>query len=346
MGHIKGMLPQSVRAGDVLASRNDLGAIEIQLERRMELLRQENDFQNEHLSAESHAIRTLVNEAQQNVMDTAMCHTEELVGEVRGFLEEQLQIVRRNVDSVRRNVEAKPAAVPSERMQNPITEQQMIDDALYVSLEDHFRGDKETIRTRQLGYLDLVRDVASASHPVLDLGCGRGEWLSILDEQGVPALGVDGNVVCVAECTEAGLDARLGDLVSFLSNAPDASFGAITMFQVLEHLPFPTVVHVLREARRVLVNGGCFIGEVPNAETLKVSAGTFWIDPTHNRPLYPALLLFLAREVGFASVESHYSSPIGPDPDLAGLPENLRQVLTDLHQSINGPGDFALVARA
>jgi len=118
------------------------------------------------------------------------------------------------------------------------------------------------------------------------------------------------------------------------------------MFQVLEHLPFPLVVEVLREAQRTLIPGGVFIGEVPNAETLRVGASTFWIDPTHQRPLFPELLRFLAREVGFVSVDSSYANVLEEAPSFEGLPKSVTASLQKMHQQINGPGDFALIATA
>jgi O-antigen chain-terminating methyltransferase len=222
----------------------------------------------------------------------------------------------------------------------------VIDDALYISLEDHFRGDKATVHQRQMEYLPYISHIVSNQFPLVDLGCGRGEWLQVLRENGISARGIDSNTACVAECTENGLLASLGELLDTLMQLPDASCGSITMFQVLEHLPFDVVVNVLREARRVLIPGGVFIGEVPNSETLRVGASTFWIDPTHQRPLFPAVLAFLASSVGFTGVTGKYSSPLAPTPDLNELPDIARKTILDLHHAINGPGDFALIATA
>ena len=286
----------------------------------------------------------LLNEAQLSVISTTTRHTEEMINDLRNYLESELIVTKRNLDNLRRVTTFQVPVItdPSELKQAPPA----IDDALYVSLEDHFRGDKETVRQRQLEYLPFISDTVSDKHPLIDLGCGRGEWLAILRENHIPASGIDSNIACVSECKENGLSVSLGDLLDALRQLPDASFGAITLFQVLEHLPFEKVVEVLRESRRALIPGGVFIGEVPNSETLRVGASTFWIDPTHQRPIFPAVLAFLAKTVGFSDVAGKYSSPLAPPPELAGLPDNARKAIFELHQAVNGPGDFALIANA
>jgi len=259
-------------------------------------------------------------------------------------LEAELNVAKRDLDNLRRMSATQSPALgaPASLPQAPT----VIDDALYISLEDHFRGDKATVHQRQMEYLPYISHIVSDQFPLVDLGCGRGEWLQVLKENDISARGIDSNTACVAECTENGLSASLGELLDTLTQLPDASCGSITMFQVLEHLPFDVVVNVLRESRRVLIPGGVFIGEVPNSETLRVGASTFWIDPTHQRPLFPAVLAFLASSVGFTGVTGKYSSPLAPTPDLTGLPDSATKTILDLHHAINGPGDFALIATA
>lgn len=289
-------------------------------------------------------LRQLLNEAQQAIISTTTLHTEQVVNEVRSHLEAQLNVAKRDLDNLRRMAatQSPTTSATSFKAQAPT----VIDDALYISLEDHFRGDKATVHQRQMEYLPYISHIVSDQFPLIDLGCGRGEWLQVLKERHLAARGIDSNSACVAECTENGLSASLGDLLDTLTQLPDASCGSVTMFQVLEHLPFEVVVNVLREARRVLVPGGVFIGEVPNSETLRVGASTFWIDPTHQRPLFPAVLAFLASSVGFTGVTGKYSSPLAPTPDLTGLPDSASKTILDLHHAINGPGDFALIATA
>ena len=317
------------------------GTLERHLERRTQ---QQLTDQAAHTQQQLTNLRQLLNEAQQAIIATTTQHTEEVVNEVRSHLEAQLNVAKRDLDNLRRMAatQSPTTGATSFKAQAPT----VIDDALYISLEDHFRGDKATVHQRQMEYLPYISHIVSDQFPLIDLGCGRGEWLQVLKDNQIAARGIDSNTACVAECTENGLSASMGELLDTLTQLPDASCGSVTMFQVLEHLPFDVVVNVLREARRVLIPGGVFIGEVPNSETLRVGASTFWIDPTHQRPLFPAVLAFLASSVGFTGVTGKYSSPLAPTPDLTGLPDAATKTILDLHHAINGPGDFALIATA
>ena len=335
-------------------SRTDsrFGTLERHLERRTQQqltdqaahTQQQLTDQAAHTQQQLTDLRQLLNEAQQAIISTTTLHTEQVVNEVRSHLEAQLNVAKRDLDNLRRMASTQSpttGATPS-KAEAPA----VIDDALYISLEDHFRGDKATVHQRQMEYLPYITGIVSDQFPLIDLGCGRGEWLQVLKDNQIAARGIDSNTACVAECTENGLSASMGELLDTLTQLPDASCGSVTMFQVLEHLPFEVVVNVLREARRVLIPGGVFIGEVPNSETLRVGASTFWIDPTHQRPLFPAVLAFLASSVGFTGVTGKYSSPLAPTPDLTGLPDAATKTILDLHHAINGPGDFALIATA
>lgn len=221
-----------------------------------------------------------------------------------------------------------------------------VDPALYVALEERFRGEPALIEQRQRQYLPYLDGIVDASHPALDLGSGRGEWLGLLAERELPAVGVDSNPLFVAECREAGLEVVEGDLVQHLLDRAPGSLGAVTLFQVVEHLPFDVLVTVLAAAARALRPGGVLLAETPNALNLRVAASTFWIDPTHQRPLHPDVLAFLALESGFATVEQRFANRIGdPEPDLSGLPAPAAQALRRLLDQVDGAGDFCLVAR-
>jgi SAM-dependent methyltransferase len=269
---------------------------------------------------------------------------------IEAFKSEQLariSEIRQSVDTIRRQLSTAPrtpSATISPAAVSPNAP--VIDDALYVALENHFRGSRDVVAQRQQDYLPRLPSVISEATPLIDLGCGRGEWLKVLKLKNISALGVDSNSVCIAECKEENLNVVESDLLAFLSNRPDASVGTYTLFQVLEHLPFPVLIEALREMRRTLVPGGRLIAEVPNAKNLRVSAGTFWIDPTHQRPLFPELLMFLATEVGFSNADGVYANNLAPQHDLSGLPDGATNALRSVVDAVDGPGDFALIATA
>jgi O-antigen chain-terminating methyltransferase len=151
----------------------------------------------------------------------------------------------------------------------------------------------------------LVRQnaIGTQEYPILDLGCGRGEWLELLKEEGRTALGVDRNRVMVDLCRERNLEAAEGDALDYLRKAKANSLGAVTGFQFVEHIPPHTLVAILDECLRVLRSRGLIIFETPNPENLFVGAYSFYIDPTHRNPLVPDSLNFLAQQRGFVGTK-------------------------------------------
>ena len=295
------------------------------------------DFENRIIS---------LNQALVSYVDAIQLQNVEAISSNEAYNSEIISAIRQSIDVIRRQ---------SAVVTNPATQQlgtqsqsgsQIIDDGLYVALENHFRGSRNLVAERQREYLDCLPATITLETPLVDLGCGRGEWLAVLRDSKIPALGVDSNTVCAAECRENGLAFEQSDLLQFLESRADQSVGAFTMFQVLEHLPFPVLVEVLRNIQRTLVPGGLLIAEVPNAKNLRVASGTFWIDPTHQRPLFPELLLFLATEVGFKKSEGRYVNDFSPKHELTGLDEGVEIALKSLLYAVDGPGDFALLATA
>lgn len=259
---------------------------------------------------------------------------------------EIISSLRQSIDVIRR--QSANAGISAHTVQSPQSNSPafVIDDGLYVALENHFRGSRDVVAERQREYLDSLPNTITLETPLVDLGCGRGEWLAVLRDLKIPALGVDSNTVCAEECKENGLAFEQNDLLQFLESRADQSVGAFTMFQVLEHLPFVILVEVLRHIQRTLVPGGLLIAEVPNAKNLRVASGTFWIDPTHQRPLFPELLLFLATEVGFKKSEGRYVNDFSPKHEITGLDQGVEIALKSLLYAVDGPGDFALLATA
>jgi SAM-dependent methyltransferase len=260
----------------------------------------------------------------------------------------ELNAMRRSIDLIRSSAGASSGTSVSSTTPQPVVLQneQVIEDSLYVALEDHFRGPESVIKERQASYLPHITSVVSADAPLLDIGCGRGEWLSVLKDNNISASGVDSNVSCVEDCKSKGLSVVQADLLDALRNTPEHSLGAVTMFQVMEHLPFPVLVETFRLILRALKPGGVLIAEVPNAKNLRVSAGTFWIDPTHHRPLFPEFLQFLAKELGFAKADGLYVNNLSPQHDLSSLEAPVRNALQSVLDAVDTFGDFALIATA
>ncbi len=295
------------------------------------------DFENRLIS---------LNEALVAYVDAKQIQNTEAISSSEASYGEIISSLRQSIDVIRRqSANSGPSAhlINGPQSDSPAF---IIDDGLYVALENHFRGSRDLVAERQREYLDSLPGTITAETPLVDLGCGRGEWLSVLRDLKIPALGVDSNTVCAEECRENGLAFEQKDLLQFLEARADQSVGAFTMFQVLEHLPFPVLVEALRHIRRTLVPGGLLIAEVPNAKNLRVASGTFWIDPTHQRPLFPELLLFLATEVGFKRSEGRYVNDFSPTHELTGLDEGVEIALKTLLYAVDGPGDFALLATA
>ncbi len=192
----------------------------------------------------------------------------------------------------------------------------------WLKFADRFRGSEEDIRARQRMYITRFREHA----PVLDLGCGRGEMIQILQDAGIAARGIDSNDDSIALCVAKGLNAEKADLFAYLSGLPDASLGGVICCQVVEHLPPPRLPEMIRLAHAKLRAGGLLAFETPNPECLAIFATHFYIDPTHRHPIPPALTGFYLEEAGFARIEIQRLSPaIESMPSLAELPEQFRK---------------------
>lgn len=213
----------------------------------------------------------------------------------------------------------------------------------YLGLEDTHRGDPAAIRARLDPYLAEVQQAGAGSKdaPVLDLGCGRGEWLQRLGELGLTALGVDSNPAMIADAQARGLHIIEGDLLAVLESSAPASLGAVTAFQVVEHLDTPSLYRLFRAAVAALRPGGVLILETPNPENLQVGAFSFWFDPTHVRPLPPSLLMQFAVQFGLEDKRILRSSPW---PESQRLPED-SPAAARLNKMLFCEQDYALIAR-
>jgi O-antigen chain-terminating methyltransferase len=201
----------------------------------------------------------------------------------------------------------------------------------YGHFAEKFRGPFESIRERlrfYVPYFDGCREV-------LDVGCGRGEFLDL-----VPAArGIDLSAECVALCRARGLRAEQADLFEHLASLPEASLDGIFCCQVVEHLPPESLPAFVRLAASRLARGGVLAIETPNPECLAIFATHFYLDPTHTRPVPHPLLAFYMQEFGIGRLELHPLAPAAESlPSLAALPDDFRAAFF-------GNLDYALIGR-
>ncbi|MEK6280513.1 MAG: methyltransferase domain-containing protein [Acidobacteriota bacterium] len=186
-------------------------------------------------------------------------------------------------------------------------------DELFAAFADEFRGKREDIKEGLVRYLPVLKD-AGISDRILDVGCGRGEWLEVLRDAGYQARGVEKNSVLVERLRTLELDVIEDDALAYLSKLPHESLNAVTAFHFIEHLKFATLIEFLDETARVLRPGGVVICETPNPKNLVVGACNFYSDPTHNKPLFPESIRFILSNRGFANVRIEYVNPVGTSP--------------------------------
>jgi SAM-dependent methyltransferase len=174
--------------------------------------------------------------------------------------------------------------------------------SFYKAFEDVYRGPREEVASRLRQYLPFLQPLKAATGQpkAVDLGCGRGEWLELLDSLGFEYEGIDVDQDMLETCRAIGLNARKEDAHDYLELQPDESLDLVTAFHVIEHMTFDQMSAVIANAFRVLRPGGLLILETPNPENLVVATLSFYLDPTHIRPVPPLLLQFYVEYSGFS----------------------------------------------
>ena len=217
-------------------------------------------------------------------------------------------------------------------------------DFVYRRFEEALRGSEKSVSRELEPYADL----AAAAQPVIDIGCGRGEFLRLCRDRGVKASGYDTNERSVADLRAAGLDVELRGIPDCFAGHADGSLGAVFASHVVEHLPFELLRAFMQGSARVLRSGGLLMIETPNADSVAMAASDFWRDPTHLAPRPAATLVVLGRELGFDVQEISRQHPfeegrkleLPPDADPA-----LRALVDQLNERLYAPQDLRLILR-
>jgi len=209
----------------------------------------------------------------------------------------------------------------------------------YRAFEDKHRGSRELIKERVSVYLPFVLPLKNLYPNVkaLDIGCGRGEWLELLNENGMSAKGIDLDEGMLEACKILSLDVTQGNGISYFKELSDESLTIISAFHVVEHISFEDLQSLVQESLRVLKPGGILIMETPNPENIKVATENFYLDPTHVKPIPSKLLSFLPEFYGYTRTKV---LRLQESKELAG------QESVNLLQVIEGASpDYAVVAQ-
>lgn len=213
-------------------------------------------------------------------------------------------------------------------------------DYFYKLFEDRFRGSEEAIKERVSEHLPLFKSLPKELQklPIIDVGCGRGEFLSLLKDSKLRGVGVDMNRSMVERANKLGLEAVQNDAFTYLSGKKTSSLAAVTGFHIVEHIPFEILMKIFEESYRTVAPGGFVLFETPNPQALNVGANTFYLDPSHQRPIPPQLLSFMLESVGFKpeTIPLHRLKPTLQHED---------KVVVEIYDALYGAGDYAIVAR-
>ena len=215
----------------------------------------------------------------------------------------------------------------------------MSEASFYRAFEDRHRGSRELIKKRLNIYRAFIEPLICSeekSHAV-DLGCGRGEWLEILGEMGISALGIDLDQGMLDACVDRSLNVMHGDAIAHLAQMKSESQLVVSAFHVVEHISFDQLQSLVKEAHRVLKPGGILIMETPNPENIMVAGCNFYLDPSHVKPIPPDLLLFTTEFFNFGRAKI---LRLQEGPDI------LRSQSLNLNDVLGGVSpDYAVVAQ-
>ncbi len=178
----------------------------------------------------------------------------------------------------------------------------------YLEFEDKFRGDRDSIIKQFHNYDKLINlTIKKFEEPkLLDIGCGRGEWLEHWCKLAPNSLGLEINRNMAQTCKSYGLNILEGDAIETIKKIEDNSISVITIFHLIEHLEYNILMELIKECNRVLNEKGLLIIETPSIDNLVVSTKSFYVDPTHINPIHPDGITFSIEKCGFYKVKYYY----------------------------------------
>jgi SAM-dependent methyltransferase len=220
-----------------------------------------------------------------------------------------------------------------------------LEDFKYAGFENRFRGWEEKVREQQRNYLPYF----NTRRPVLDLGCGRGEFVQLLRENGIPASGIDVNEQMVDICRDKGLDCSKADIIETLYSQKDNSLGGIFSSQVIEHLTPSYLKRLVELSYFKLAPSGSIVLETINPASVFSLVEIYFLDLSHKNPVHPQTLRFLLESSGFKEVKIEYSVPLGeerlkPLPGDTDRDSAINENIDKLNRLLYAPSNYAAIA--
>ena len=333
------LLSEQKRTSEAILER--IGNLTKHLEDRVneEAIQRQQEFKDR--TAEIEDLRRVYNKYRTQVELTEKALKQEMDHLFRKHQEVKTELVyhQQQLGSITNN---QPISSASSESISSASSRNVHLDSFFASFDEHFRGNREDVKQRLSIYLPIIRryGVGTDEAPILDVACGRGEWLELLKEENLRATGVDVNSVLVSQCRDRGLEVAQSDLIDYLRSIPDAGLGAVSAFHIAEHLPLERLIQFLDEALRALRSGGVIIMETPNPQNIMVGSCNFYFDPTHRNPLPAPVLRFIAESRGFIVLDTICLNPSDEKPVQADS-----EVAARFNDYFYGPMDYAIVAR-
>jgi len=219
-------------------------------------------------------------------------------------LAERLSATEADVRRMQRAMEAMDSGTS---VREPLEASGTVSDGYYWAFEQRMRGTAESIELklrRYEPYAVALRAAAEQDHPLwIDVGCGKGDFASLLREWGWRVHGVDTSAEAVEVCRASGFDATLADGLAFLEDYRGPPPLGLSAIQVIEHLPKDRWLPFFERARTVLAPGGGLLVETINPLNLQALTSSFFADLTHTWPTHPEVARLMAEHAGFATVE-------------------------------------------
>lgn len=309
-----------------------LKTIDIAFDKRGDEINQIYDWMNQLIDENRMNIKGTLNETRENTRQIRM-----LISNLKTRLSEY-EILLKELSNDQ-HVQKSTRSIINEKEKKTSTDE--LFGSTYLFIENMFRGTDKDILKRQSIYLPAIQKAAKeANSKILDLGCGRGEWIELLQQNDFHSKGVDINNTLINLCMQKKLDVVQEDIIEYLKMIERESLGGITCFQVIEHLPFNEIILLIKHASRALLPGGVLIIETPNPENILVSAYTFHFDPTHIKPVPATLLKYTFEEEGFIDVDIHYLHPYDKNEMIK---DDSLEIAQRFNKYFYGPQDYAVI---